>query len=76
MTGPRPRPPHDLLALTAELVDIPSVSRDEAAITAHLEHELRALGHLDLTRVGDNLTAAAARQYCYGNADPWERWWN
>ncbi|MCB1014146.1 MAG: succinyl-diaminopimelate desuccinylase [Acidimicrobiales bacterium] len=57
MTGPRPRPPHDLLALTAELVDIPSVSRDEAAITAHLEHELRALGHLDLTRVGDNLVA-------------------
>ncbi|MCB1364962.1 MAG: hypothetical protein KDK02_12630 [Rhodobacteraceae bacterium] len=31
---------------------------------------------LSLTRVGDNLTAAAARQYCYGNADPWERWWN
>lgn len=31
---------------------------------------------LSLTRVGDNLTAAFAQQYCYGNIDPWERWWN
>jgi hypothetical protein len=29
---------------------------------------------LSLTRVGDNLTAAAARQYCYGNNDLWDRW--
>ena len=32
----------DLLALTAELVDIPSVSHDEDAITDHLEGRLRA----------------------------------
>lgn len=52
-----PQPPHDLLALTAELVDIPSVSRDEAAITAHLERELRAIRGLTVDRVGDNLVA-------------------
>jgi len=47
----------DLLALTADLIDIPSVSRDEAAITAWLEDELRARPWLDVTRVGDNLVA-------------------
>jgi succinyl-diaminopimelate desuccinylase len=47
----------DLLALTATLVDIPSVSHDEQAITDHLERELRALPHLDVERVGDNLVA-------------------
>jgi succinyl-diaminopimelate desuccinylase len=47
----------DLVALTAELVDIPSVSRDEAAITAWLEAELAAVPGLELTRVGDNLVA-------------------
>lgn len=31
---------------------------------------------LSLTRTGDNMTAALARQYCYGNADPLERWLN
>ncbi|MDQ2648673.1 MAG: succinyl-diaminopimelate desuccinylase [Actinomycetota bacterium] len=47
----------DLLARTAELVDIPSESHDEAAITAHIEDALRALPHLQVDRVGDNLVA-------------------
>jgi succinyl-diaminopimelate desuccinylase len=47
----------DLLALTAELVDIPSVSLDEAAITDHLEGALRALPHLAVDRIGHNLVA-------------------
>ena len=36
---------------------IPSVSHDEAALTDHLEAELRALPHLDVERVGANLVA-------------------
>lgn len=51
MAGP------DLLARTAALVDIPSVSHDEGAITDRIEAELRALGHLEVTRVGANLVA-------------------
>lgn len=47
----------DLLALTAELVGIPSVSRDEAAITDHLVGLLEPVPGLELTRVGDNLVA-------------------
>ena len=47
----------DLLAFTAELVDIPSVSFDEAAIVAHLEAELRAIPGLAVDRIGDNLVA-------------------
>jgi succinyl-diaminopimelate desuccinylase len=47
----------DLLARTAELVDIPSESHDEAAITAHIERILRALPHLTVDRVGENLVA-------------------
>jgi succinyl-diaminopimelate desuccinylase len=47
----------DLLALTAELVDIPSESHDETALTDHLERELRALAHLEVERVGANLVA-------------------
>jgi succinyl-diaminopimelate desuccinylase len=47
----------DLLAFTAELVDIPSVSHDEAAITDHLEGLLRAVPWLDVERVGENLVA-------------------
>ncbi len=50
-------PAPDLLALTAELVDLPSESHHEAAITAHLEGELRSLPHLEVERVGDNLVA-------------------
>jgi succinyl-diaminopimelate desuccinylase len=47
----------DLLARTAALVAIPSESHHEAAITDHLETQLRALPHLEVTRVGDNLVA-------------------
>jgi succinyl-diaminopimelate desuccinylase len=50
-------PAVDLLALTASLVDIPSESHDEQAITDHLEARLRALAHLDVERVGANLVA-------------------
>lgn len=47
----------DLLALTAALVDIPSVSHDEKAITDHLEAELRAVPWLTVDRVANNLVA-------------------
>ena len=47
----------DLLALAAELVDIPSVSHDEEAITAHLEEQLRAVPWLEVERVERNLVA-------------------
>ncbi len=46
----------DLLALVAELVDIPSVSHDEAAIAGFVESELRACG-LEVERLGDNVVA-------------------
>ncbi|MGI9597540.1 MAG: succinyl-diaminopimelate desuccinylase [Acidimicrobiales bacterium] len=47
----------DLLALTAELVAMPSVSFEEAPFVDWLEGELDPLAHLDVTRVGDNLVA-------------------
>ncbi|MGI8793395.1 MAG: succinyl-diaminopimelate desuccinylase [Acidimicrobiales bacterium] len=47
----------DLLALTAELVDIPSVSHDEAAITDHLEAELANVPWLTVERHANNLVA-------------------
>lgn len=47
----------DLLELTAELVEIPSVSLDEQAITDRIEQELRSVPSLTLDRVGDNLVA-------------------
>lgn len=47
----------DLLKLTAELVDIPSVSHHERAVTDHLEALLAPVPWLALTRVGDNLVA-------------------
>jgi succinyl-diaminopimelate desuccinylase len=50
-------PPSDLLALTAELVDITSESRQEQALVAWLEAELAHRTWLELTRVGDNLVA-------------------
>lgn len=47
----------DLVALTAELVDIPSVSFDEAALATRIEAELRGVPGLAVDRVGDNLVA-------------------
>ncbi len=47
----------DLLGLTAELVTIPSVSRDEGAIVDWLTAHLVEVPWLELTRVGDNLVA-------------------
>ncbi|MHB8380561.1 MAG: succinyl-diaminopimelate desuccinylase [Acidimicrobiales bacterium] len=40
-----------------ELVSIGSVSRDEAALAAHVEARLRASSSLDVERVGDNVVA-------------------
>jgi succinyl-diaminopimelate desuccinylase len=47
----------DLVALTAELVDIPSVSHHEAGLVDHLEGVLRAVPWLVVERHGDNLVA-------------------
>ncbi|MEX1217152.1 MAG: succinyl-diaminopimelate desuccinylase [Acidimicrobiales bacterium] len=47
----------DLLARTAELVDVASPSRVEGPLVALLETELRSYGHLEVTRLGDNLVA-------------------
>lgn len=47
----------DLLALTAELVDIPSVSWDEQAMTARVEGALAGIPGLEVTRLGDNVVA-------------------
>jgi succinyl-diaminopimelate desuccinylase len=47
----------DLLALVAELVAIPSVSYHEGALADRVEADLRAAGHLDLTRFGDTVVA-------------------
>lgn len=47
----------DLLARTATLVDIASVSHHEAAITDHIEAALRAVTGLEVERVGHNLVA-------------------
>lgn len=51
------RPGVDLLHLTAQLVDIPSVSRHEKQIADLFERELRAIPWLETTRIGDNLVA-------------------
>jgi len=50
----------DLLALTAELVDIPSVSHEEAALADHIEKGLRGAGHLTVDRYGHTLVARTA----------------
>src|SRR5690606_7796116 len=47
----------DLLARTAELVAIPSESFSEGPLTDAIEAELRALPHLVVERVGENVVA-------------------
>lgn len=47
----------DVAALTAALVDIESVSHHEQEIADQVEQALRAVGHLEVTRMGDNLIA-------------------
>ncbi|MHB1509251.1 MAG: succinyl-diaminopimelate desuccinylase [Acidimicrobiales bacterium] len=50
-------PARDLLALTAELVDIPSVSHNETAMADRIERLLRGAAHLEVKRLGDNVLA-------------------
>lgn len=50
----------DLLARTADLVAIPSESHHEAALADHVEARLRALGHVQVDRLGDNVVARTA----------------
>lgn len=47
----------DLLARTADLVAIPSVSHDEAALADHVIDRIGDLDHLTIDRVGDNVVA-------------------
>ncbi|PLS76172.1 MAG: succinyl-diaminopimelate desuccinylase [Actinobacteria bacterium] len=47
----------DLLALTAELVDIPSVSHHEQALADHVESLLRAVPWLEVERLANNVVA-------------------
>lgn len=47
----------DLLAATAELVDIPSVSRNESAMADHVARALAGCRWLRLDRLGDNVVA-------------------
>ena len=52
-----PSAPVDLLELTQRLVDIPSESHHEEAITEHLASELARVPWLTVDRVGSNLVA-------------------
>ena len=51
----------DLLAQTADLVAIPSVSHGEAALADHVVGRLAACDHLAVERVGDNVVARTDR---------------
>jgi succinyl-diaminopimelate desuccinylase len=55
------RSPSDLLARTAQLVDVASESFSEGPLVDLLDAELRSHGHLEVTRVGDNLVARTSR---------------
>jgi succinyl-diaminopimelate desuccinylase len=61
MVGPMDHPTLDLsvdaAALTAQLVDFPSVSGDEKALADAVEAALRALPHLTVDRDGDAVVA-------------------
>ncbi len=50
----------DLFALTTELVDLPSVSRGEAALADRVARDLGRCGWLEVERVGDNVVARTA----------------
>ncbi len=63
-----------LVRRTVEFVDIPSVSFAEAAMVEHLQRIFAGRGHLEVTRVGDNLVARttmgrAARIVLAGHTD-------
>ena len=47
----------DLLRFTADLVAVPSESFAEGPLTDLVEADLRTAGHLEVTRVGDNVVA-------------------
>jgi succinyl-diaminopimelate desuccinylase len=49
--------PADLLALTADLVDVGSVSHHEGALADRIEESLSACEHLSVRRIGDNVLA-------------------
>lgn len=50
-------PEGDLLALTAALVDVSSVSRHERPLADEIAQDLATVEHLELERVGDNVVA-------------------
>ena len=50
-------PAADVLTLTRALVDVPSVSGSEGALADAVEAALRALGGLEVERVGDAVLA-------------------